>query len=292
MSTNINILKVRLKHILSNTNIKKAVFYLFFMECSICGLQYSENMLLDAVSSKEIIKVCESCSRKENLPILRRPSTSQLKEAEKIVPYYKRVGDFRERKMVPDKTETTLKQIVDRNYERSFQGEKKPRPDLVDNFHWIIMRERRMKKITQEQLAKEISESEAAIKMAEQGILPDDGYKLVKKLESFLGINLIKSEIRKTISQNQPARILKFDPATVQNLTISDLKRIREEREKNRPGVADLKRIKEEARHSDAMLDDNEMKTETPEFEDNILDESSDLEDTEEETLDEEEKNK
>ena len=191
-------------------------------------------MLLDVISSKEIIKVCESCSWKENLPILRRPSTSQLKEAEKIIPYYKRVGDVRERKMVPDKTETTLKQIVDRNYEKTVQAEKKPRPDLVDNFHWVIMRERRARKITQEQLAKEISESEAAIKMAEQGILPDDGYKLVKKLESFLGINLIKSEVRNTIPETpekQPARILKFDSATVQNLTISDLKRIKEARE-------------------------------------------------------------
>lgn len=133
------------------------------------------------------------------------------------------------------------------------------------------MRERRAKKITQEQLAKEISESEAAIKMAEQGILPDDGYKLVKKLESFLGISLIKSEVRKTIPEKQPARILKFDSATVQNLVISD-----------------LKRMKEEAHHNDAMLEDKEMKTETPKFEDNDLEEPADLEDFDEETMDEE----
>ncbi|MFH1311009.1 MAG: helix-turn-helix domain-containing protein [Nanoarchaeota archaeon] len=244
------------------------------MECSICGIEQSENMLLDAISSKEIIKVCELCAVKENLPILKRPTTSQLKEAEKIVPYYKRVGDTRNKKVVSDKIETTLRQIVDRNYEKNIQAEKKPRPDLVDNFHWVIMRERRMKKITQEQLAKEISESEAAIKMAENGILPDDSYKLVKKLESFLGINIIKSEIRKTISeepQKQPARILKFDPATVQNFTISDLKRIKDEREKNSSTRGQIKETQFE-----------------PEFGDADLEEPINLEDFNEKALDEE----
>ena len=70
--------------------------------------------------------------------------------------------------------------------------EKKPRPDLVDNFHWLIMIERRKRKLTQEQLAKEIGESETVIKMAEQGFLPEDDYKIITKLESFLGVKIRK----------------------------------------------------------------------------------------------------
>ena len=189
------------KYILAHGNIKKPLSCLFLMECSVCGKQMSENMLFDAISSKEVVKICEPCLRRENLPILKRPTTSQLKDAEKIVPYYKRVGDFRERKIVQDQVETNLKQIVNKNYEENVMVEKKPRPDMVDNFHWILMRERRARKITQEQLAKEIGGSETVIKMAEQGFLPEDDYKIITKLESFLGVKLKKSE---TIKAENP----------------------------------------------------------------------------------------
>ena len=107
------------KYILAHGNIKKPLSCLFSMECSACNMQFSENMLFDAISSKEIVKICESCLRKENLTIMKRPTTSQLKDAEKIVPYYKRVGDFRERKIVQDKVETSLKQVVNKNYEKN-----------------------------------------------------------------------------------------------------------------------------------------------------------------------------
>ena len=51
---------------------------------------------------------------------------------------------------------------MDKNYKEKVGEDlsKKPRADLVDNFHWIIMRARRMKKLTQAQFAKEIGESE------------------------------------------------------------------------------------------------------------------------------------
>ncbi|HUW44045.1 MAG TPA: hypothetical protein VMV95_03745 [Bacillota bacterium] len=203
------------------------------MECSVCGLSERNVRLLDVISLKEIVKVCEACSEKEDMPILRRPTTFQLKESEKrpIIIYP------REPEKNPEETkiETTLKEIADRNYERRVSQETKPRPDLVDNFHWILMRARRLKKITQEQLAEEISESTAAIKMAEKGILPEDDYRLVNKLESFLGIKIIKDRTKAKILEIQeksPARILKFDAKMLQDLTISDLKKIKEESEK------------------------------------------------------------
>ena len=214
------------------------------MECSVCGVSKEKARLLDAISSEGIIKICEACSKEEDMPILRRPTTFQLKESEKELKIHDMLLSVRRQKKEsleePEKkdektnTETTLKEIADKNYEIVVSKEKKPRPNLVDNFHWIIMRARRLKKLTQEQLAKEISESTAAIKMAEQGILPEDDYRLVNKLEGFLGINLIKDVSKATgfSHEKSPARIIKFDKKTMQDLTISDLKKMKEQAEK------------------------------------------------------------
>jgi len=199
------------------------------MGCSVCGVSREKVRLLDAISSEGIVKICEACSKAEDMPILRRPTTFQLKEAEKKSPIYTRYTRLSPAKL--EKTETTLKEVVDKNYEIVVSKEKKPRPNLVDNFHWIIMRARRLKKLTQEQLANEISESTAAIKMVEQGILPEDDYRLVNKLEGFLGINLVKDVSKATLSipEKSPARIIKFDTKTMQDLTIADLKGMKDQ---------------------------------------------------------------
>ena len=136
--------------------------------------------------------------------------------------------------------EATLKKIASRNFERNISKERKPRPDLVDNFHWVIMRVRRMRKLTQEQFAREISEPLAAIKLAEEGILPEKDYVLVKKIESFLGITLIKEEIAKK-PETIPAKKLAFEPDAAKRITIADLRRIREESSSMRGRVKERK---------------------------------------------------
>ncbi len=204
------------------------------MECFNCGISESKARLFDVVSSKGIVKICDVCSKNERMPIVRRPTTFQLKESEKNLSIYDRLsklsGINEELRRNDSKAEINLRKIVDKNFESKVSSEKRPRPDLVDNFHWIIMRVRRLKKLTQKKLAQEISESEVAIKMAERGVLPEDDYRLVNKLESFLGIKIIKTKIQK-LPEKQPVRIIKFDPSAVQNLTIADLKKMKEEKE-------------------------------------------------------------
>ena len=130
------------------------------------------------------------------------------------------------------KDDATLRKIVDKNFKKNFSTQRKPRPDLIDNFHWVITRFRRMKKVTQEQLARDISEPVAAVQMAEQGILPEKDYILVKKLENYLGIVLIKEEKAKEQGENKTTEIktLTFEPHNSKNLTIADLRRLKEQR--------------------------------------------------------------
>lgn len=201
------------------------------MECYNCGVSLGGTRLYDAISDEGIKKICEKCAREEHIPVIRRPTTYQLKEAEEQKSFYQRAS---ESKRVPIRRvaseEITLREIVDRNYEKKVPKNMKPRPEMVQNFHWVIMRARRMKKLTQEQLAKELQESVSAIKMAEEGILPEDDYRLVNKLESFLGINIIRNEFANRIRPQNKA--LSFDMQEMRELTIEDLKRMKERKEK------------------------------------------------------------
>lgn len=227
-------------------------------ECSICGVSGKERRLMESISlaEKGIVRACKSCVDKENLLVLRRPTTFELKKSEakeldvSSELYKARVskkGYFADRER--EESNKKLREIADRNYEKKIEISSysdKDRSDLVDNFHWVIMMARRKRKITQEQLAREISESLAAIKMAEKGILPEDDYKLVRKIESFLRITLIKDESKRpNISQitRVPARILRFDPTVIDNLTIADLKKMKDEREKSLDSLSGFSEI-------------------------------------------------
>jgi len=208
-------------------------------ECFKCGVSSVRARLFDAISDEGIVKICEKCSFEEHMPIIRRPTTFQLKESERKQTVYEKLSraagiktpEATDSSFSKSKEEVTLREIVDRKYQENLPKESAPRPEMINNFHWIIMRARRMKKLTQAQFAKEIEESEAAIKMAEQGILPEDDYRLVNKLENYLGIKIIRPEFVEKIRETEKPKELSFDLQTSKELTIADLKEIKEERE-------------------------------------------------------------
>ncbi len=216
-------------------------------ECFNCGISRERLRLFDAISGKGIVKICKECASKGDMPLVKKleetPLYQNLKTnlTEKSKTVYERLSkisgyDLRNRKTEEEKEllkkqETTLKDIVDRNFKIQIK-ESKPRSDLVNNFHWIIMRARRSKHITQEQLAKEIAEPEAAIKLIEKGTFPENSPNLIFKLENYLRIKLVKKEFVEK-NEEKPKEI-GFDAMTTKNLTISDLQEmriIREEKE-------------------------------------------------------------
>lgn len=208
-------------------------------ECFICGAPISRVRLFDAISEEGVVKICEFCSREEDIPIIRKPTSVQLKESERKQSFYERASDLihhrEEQKKTPmrQKQDISLREIVERNYQDkvSNQMEKQSNPEMIDNFHWIIMRARRMKKLTQNQLAKELSESESAINLAEQGILPGDNHKLVNKLENYLGIRIIRPEFASEVRVSEKTKKIGFDMQTSKELTIADLQEMKKRRE-------------------------------------------------------------
>ena len=207
------------------------------MECFKCGVSGDKVRLLDVISENGIVKICENCFLEERLPLVRKPANFQLKEISQKPrqTVYERLSEMagvQNRKIVEkgllNKQETTLKDIVNKNFEiilekgSSVEG-------LVDNFHWIIMRARRLKHLTQGQFAKAIAEPEAAIKAIEKGFLSKNNHRLIKKIENYLGIKLIKKDAvgQKREYENK----ISFDPVTANILTIADLQDMKKKKE-------------------------------------------------------------
>ncbi len=239
------------------------------MECSKCGISGTKTPLYDVITINGLFKLCEKCSKGGDFPVIRKPTVFQLKEAKRRPTVYETLSRMAgvkadekriEKPMNLQKQETSLREVVDRNYKEKFgsQPGAQPNPELMHNFHWVLMRVRRSKKITQKQIADAIGEPEAAIKMAEQGILPKDNDKLISKLQNYLGINLTKDgkpvEINVMNENPSAPKKISFDNEASKVLTVADLKKMKEEKERNAVfPETDFKELEDDFEKADLM---------------------------------------
>jgi len=184
------------------------------MNCAICG---KEAKLVEAVGEKEIINVCEICAEKEGYPIIRKPNIDNFRNMSRFKEVSGDVFNSRKKDKETEALENELKEIVRENVKAGDY------PNLIDNFHWHIQKARRMKKLSQKQLGEMIAEPDVIIEMAEKGKFPENYMKVVRKLEQFLGIKIIKNE-REIVED-------KFDikKTDLGNITGNDLKKMKEE---------------------------------------------------------------
>lgn len=263
------------------------------MECFRCERDGKEARLLDAIYENDVVKICERCAVVESIPIIRKPTTSQLKEAEKSFTVNQRLKKLAGLEKPEERHETILDQIRKLDEAPELETAEKNPFNLIDNFHWHVQRARRNRGLSQKQLAWALGESETAIKMLEKAELPEEPEKLIRKLEQFFQIRvkerteeeleeerkrerekekfkipkvekteetverelepteepimpiisepevdeleIITTEERPEIIEEQeksPAKVLSFKPEAMGNLTVSDLKKMKEEQEK------------------------------------------------------------
>lgn len=170
--------------------------------CFRCGASSEKTILYDAISDEGLVKICAHCNIRENFPILKKSGAAP---AEKRQTVYERLTtmsgfDKKEREMhnreeQMKKQNEDIKQVMDKRFRdemmtADLKKETAADSSLMRNFHWDMMRARRAKHMTQEQLANAIGESELAIRMAERGILPREKERLVRKLENYLKIRI------------------------------------------------------------------------------------------------------
>lgn len=215
-------------------------------ECFRCGVSGENTTLYNAISSKGIVKLCSHCASMEKLPIIKKPTEEQLNPVQRHISVRDRLTNMNKSHMA--RQDVTLRDLIDKKFkDRGIQSH----PDLIDNFHWTIQQVKRVKRITREQFAKGIGESEANVRMIEQGFLPENNYQIINKIEGFLGISLRKAgssgfpdtsqfsskrfvlddSLISKEEQKQKEIPKKFSPSEINQLKISDLKNMKKKQD-------------------------------------------------------------
>jgi len=159
--------------------------------CDICNVEGDEVRLFDAIYDGQMAIICERCSIVENVPIIKTPNPDQLKESETSYPVHQRMkhlaGIHDSRKDETFFQEDKLKEL-DNNPD--LEKPEKDKLNLIEHFHWEVMKHRRRKGMTQKHLAESLGESETSIQLIEKARLPDNAEIIINKLEQFFQTKL------------------------------------------------------------------------------------------------------
>ncbi len=169
-------------------------------KCYLCGIEAGQTLLQEGIHKKfGIVKVCRKCFHKEKIPIIEKKDVN-MNEVNTRLTVRERLSRMahidmekhESRKIKPAQEDVHLKDLVEQNFKKEVEIGPKHFDDLVDNFNWIIMRKRRAMKLTRSELAEKIKEQQIVIEALEGGSLPRDYLSLVKKVENYLGVRLLK----------------------------------------------------------------------------------------------------
>tara|TARA_Y100000310_G_scaffold340429_1_gene436183 strand:- start:4295 stop:4921 length:627 start_codon:yes stop_codon:yes gene_type:complete len=201
-------------------------------ECFNCGILETKVILFDAILPEGIRKICGKCSSKENIPVIKDGLSFQNEKKQTVYERLSKISGFDLKKREDDeikKQEISLKNIVDSNFKEEFRNYSDSKKDLIDNFHWVVMRARRSKKLTQEQLAEAIREPVKVIEFIEKGFVPEKK-EIIDKIEDHLRIRIKKNneKIEEEVEKTEPTD---FNFKNVKNLTIADLQEMKKKKE-------------------------------------------------------------
>ncbi len=169
-------------------------------KCAVCGKSEAEDEIVRAIYGTHIQDVCRGCAETEGIAILKKPTAEQLKESER--PF---TVDERLERLTGVKRRDKLMPII-HDFIRAKPSHKKQDYSylkIIDNFQWHVKNARRRMKVSTFQLARDIAESESVIKMIEEGNLPGEPEEVIRKLEQYLRIKLIKEDKPKTIVEEK-----------------------------------------------------------------------------------------
>jgi ribosome-binding protein aMBF1 (putative translation factor) len=159
------------------------------MKCEICNKDF--NNLGSAIYKNKVIKICESCSRIENLPKVNKPTQDQLDKANQRYSVHDRMMKMSGLdKLNPVSHDH---EIAQRHLAKIKIPEKKQFSDiLVPNYDWNIMMARRRRKMTINQLSEITRIPIADLNNMEKGILPKNYDNIARVLENVLNLPLLK----------------------------------------------------------------------------------------------------
>lgn len=239
------------------------------MECFICEINGEKVTLFSAITKEGVVAVCEECSAKENILVIKRIGELQLKESERNQTVYERLSRMagidpvghkekvkREEKIELKRQE--LRKPFEKNNKSSFSNLKQIQPqfkeDLIRNYYWTIFNARRAFKLTQKQLAEAIAEPEASIKLVERGILPDNYAPFIKKLQTYLGVILFDKQLKKNssfLTESQMEEKKENEPKVPYWKRIGFLQKNKEKRKNDQEGVLSGEELENKQKEQD-----------------------------------------
>jgi ribosome-binding protein aMBF1 (putative translation factor) len=231
--------------------------------CIRCNVSGNDVRLFDAIYEGLMEKICERCSIIENTPIIKKPDTEQLKDSEQLTVYkrMKQMTGFSDDKkkesfFVGDK----LKEL---DSKPELELPEKNKLNLIEHFHWEIMKNRRRKGLSQKQLAENLGESEMVITMIEKAKLPENAENLITKLEQFFQIRLRKrdlDELMKIERRREKPVLLDEQGNELENIPEPEIEIIEEEKEPEKDDTEIEEFGKEEIRELEDNIHESESK--------------------------------
>ena len=197
-------------------------------ECFKCHVPETKALLFDAILPDGIVKICSKCSPEEDIPIIKDTLFPKIEKQQTVRERLSKLSGINnvEKASFKLNEKNELRKLVNENY--IFKENLKLKEDLIRNFHWVVLRARRLKHLTQEQLAQEINEPEIVIRKIETGSAPEK-MDIIIKLEKCLNIRLTtKSEVQEPSEIKEEFDIKNFEDLTIYDLYEMDKKRDKE----------------------------------------------------------------
>jgi len=161
------------------------------MRCAICKKTSDEVQLFEGIMEAEMVNICESCAGDQGVPIIKKPSESQLNKADERYTVRERMERMSGMREI---TEISKDQMITQgNLARLKAPPKKQyNNDVLDNYYWTLSIARRRAKLSANQLANKMQTTPEIIKGIEKGRIPENFEEIFLKLEAFFGIKLLK----------------------------------------------------------------------------------------------------
>lgn len=161
--------------------------------CEICEKTFEEVEILEGIAPEGVIKICAECAEELQIPLLKKPSTEQLKQADKHYSVRERMENISGYNRRNSTQISPEQETVHRNLGRLRTLPKKQKHEnLIENYDWKIKMARRRKKLTPSQLSEKSGVFLEVINSFEKGILPANFEDEAKKLENVLDIQILK----------------------------------------------------------------------------------------------------
>ncbi len=157
--------------------------------CAICKKTPEQVTLYRGVLKVRIVDVCEECAEDQKIPIIKKPSQSQLSQINKTYSVRERLDRMSGRRVEERELLTTQRNLA----KLKMPKPKQNHPDVLDNYYWTLSMARRRAKMTTSQLAKKIRITATTVQGVERGVIPEDFKDIFPRFENVLNIKLLKN---------------------------------------------------------------------------------------------------